>query len=111
VRRSNVRASALGKPTNGVDNALVFLLPLNECRVHVIFIGLRACIDWEAGGIRSGVGGYITEVNVIVLDKVGRESSLAEMDLDKVRGYQPLEVCTKEPIDCAHEINGGLLLE
>ena len=51
------------------------------------------------------------EMNVIVLNKVGGKTSLAEMDLDKVGGYRPLEVCTKEPFDCAHEINGGLLLE
>ena len=111
MRRSNVRASALGKPTNGANDALVFSLPLNKCRGHFIFIGFWACIDREAGAIRSGVGGYITEVNVIVLDKLGSKASLAEMDLDKVRGYQPLEVCTKELLDCAHEINSGLLLE
>ena len=50
-------------------------------------------------------------MNVIVLDKVGGETSLTEMDLDKVGGYLSLEVCTKESFDCAHEINGSLLLE
>ena len=50
-------------------------------------------------------------MNVIVLDKVGGETSLTEMDLDKVGGYRPPEVCTKESFDYAHEINGSLLLE
>ncbi len=44
-------------------------------------------------------------MDVVVFDKVCRESCLAEVDGDVIVGAQPLEVGAKEPVDVPHEFN------
>ncbi len=41
----NVQACALGKPTNGINNALVLALLFKECGGFLVFIQLGTGID------------------------------------------------------------------
>ncbi len=73
----------LSKPTNGTNNAQVFLLAFDECVTLLIVVRFKAHVNGKARSIQGGVRRNIAEVNGI---------GLAEMYSNNVGDDQPLKV-------------------
>ena len=111
MRRGQVRSSCLSKPSNGADNALVFLLVVHEGGILLIFIEFWTSIDRKTGPIRSCTGRNVAYMDVVRFNQVRCESGLTEMYLDNTRGDQPLEVGTEKPFYSAYIVNHQILLK
>jgi hypothetical protein len=80
MRRGEVWPRTLGQPPDGTNHALVPLLTFEEYGAVVGFVRFRACVDGKAGSIWGGVGGDVTFVSVVILDKMSSKSRLAEVN-------------------------------
>jgi len=62
---SKVGACALGEPTDGTDDALILLLPIEERLGRFVLVRFRTGVYRETGAIRSSIVGHITKMNVV----------------------------------------------
>ncbi len=89
---SQVGACALREPTDGADNALIFLFAIEERLGRFVFVGLGTGVDGETGTIWRSVVGNVTKMNIVRFNKVRSKSCLAEMNLNEIRHDHPLKV-------------------
>jgi hypothetical protein len=74
VGRSKIRSCALCQPANGANNTLVAALAFDEGGAVIGFVGFGTCVDREAQAVGSDLGCDVACVDVVVFDKVRRET-------------------------------------
>ncbi len=106
---SKVGESTLWEPSDQANDTLIFPFLLDKCGAISGFVQFGDCIDWEAGMVQRGGRSHVASVDVVVLNKMGSESGLAEVNSDDVIHGKPSKVCPVEPFHQLHEFNGDKL--
>jgi hypothetical protein len=74
-----IRMCTMRQPTNGSNDALVFLFAFNQSRIFVVFVKFLNCINCEAGMLRCGIRCDVPLVNVILFNKMSSKTYLMQV--------------------------------
>ncbi len=107
MQRGKIGASALRKPTNQANNALIFLLALNESQTIVRLVRFGDGVYQKARAVPHSIGSNVVSMNIVVIDEMSSKPGLAEMNRDNVICGKLLEVCTQESFHHYHELDGN----